>query len=355
VDVPNLSSSEAPVALRYTTLEGVEEKVEEFRGFDGRLYHDISAKVSEKVSCQYERFYHHNGLFDRQMAAVSGMVERLERQSGTSAYKQMHPSSFGDATRRRIRQQKLELVSDMDLRGEGVAQSIREQIDDFRQHIRDMVIIDNRFYLPEPEPLLALVPVWAGHIEVRVVRAGRPVHSLAKQGLQLHCLGYFRFDEIDRLEVEAAIMANRGQVERRFRDVEIEDGNLLVADTDRLTLMGLAATFTQYFASSLVVNEELEGEAKRTDWMVQALFKLTIEQFSLYKRLVRGMEAHFASDDTNDLEAAVLQIMESPIGSLERRTFMSGNDIPRQAAEIVRRWNDREVRLDQRFEPSWKP
>lgn len=355
VDVPVLSSHDAPVALRYTRIEGVEGKVEEFRGFAGRLYHDIEAKVSPWVGGLYERFRSPDGLFDLRMAAVAATVARMEKRSGTSAYKQMHPASFGDAVRRRVSQYKLEPVRDMDLRGEAVAQAIADQVDDFRHRIRGMVIVEDRFHLPEPEPLLALVPIWAGNVDCRAVRAGEPPSSLAKQGFKLQCLGYFRFDEMGRLEEEAAIMANGGRVERSVRDVEIHGSSFLVADTDTLTLIGLGNAFAQFFAASLVVEEGLERDDERTDWMVTALSRLPLEQFALYKSLVHGIETARASGNTEELEAAIFRIVESPANSMERRAFFYGNDIPRHAVEIVRRWNDREVRLDRGFEPSWQP
>lgn len=355
VDVPVLSSHDAPVALRYTRIEGVEGKVEEFRGFAGRLYHDIEAKVSPWVGGHFERFRSPDGLFDHQMAAVAATVDRMEKRSGSSAHKQMHPASFGDAIWRRVSQCKLEPVSDMALRGEAVAQAISDQADDFRNQIRGMVIVENRFHLPESEPLLALVPVWAGNVGCRAVRAGEPPSSLAKQGLEVQCLGYFRFDEMDRMEEEAPILANRGRVEQSVRDVEIHDSSFLVADTDTLTLIGLGNAFAQFFAASLVVEDGLERDDERTDWMVATLERLPIEQFALYKSLVHGIETARASGDTEELEAAIFRIVESPANSMERRTFVYGNDIPRHAFEIVRRWNDREVRLDRGFEPSWKP
>ncbi|MCV9964137.1 hypothetical protein OIU34_19835 [Pararhizobium sp. BT-229] len=355
VDVPILSAQDAPVALRYTRIEGVEGRAEEFRGFGGCLYHDIPAQPSPRVGDQYQKYRSPDGLFDLQMAAATNTVDRMEKRSGSSAYKQMHPNSFADAMRRRVGQYKLEPLRDMDLRGDTVEQAITDQVADFRHRIRGMVIIENRFHLPEPEPLLALVPVWAGNVECRVVRAGEPPSSLAKQGLEVQCLGYFRFDEMDRLEREAPILANGGTVERRVRDIEIADPSVLVADTDTLTLIGLAHTFAQFFAASLVVDEGLERDAERTDWMVAALSRLPVEQFALYKSLLHGIEIARVSGDTEELEGAVSRIVESPTGSVERRTFVYGNDIPRHAREIVRRWNDREVRLDPGFGPSWKP
>jgi hypothetical protein len=357
VEVPILSTSDAPVALRYTRTDGV-EKVEEFRGYDGQLYHDIVARPSIRMEATFERYRSPDGLFDRQMAAVAAAVKQADLQSnrpGSAAYKQMHPNSFADAIRRHASQCRLEPILDMELRGDGIEQAIARQVDDFKRGISGMVIIGDRFHLPEAEPLLALSPVWAGNVECQAVRAGTPLDSLASQGYELQSLGYFRFDEFERMEAEAPIMANGGLVGIRVEDIEVIDPTVLRADTDMLALVGLAQAFTRYFASSLVVDENIEDDDNKTNWMVDALSKVSPEQFALYKRLLRGIETAHTSGDTEELEASVFQIVESPPGSAFRSPFVYEKGVGPRIREIARRWNDREVTLDRSFSPSWKP
>jgi hypothetical protein len=353
VEVPVLSEMDAQVALRYMRTEDV-EKVEEFRGYDGRLYHDIDARPSPRVEAIFQRHRSPDGLFDRQMAAVSAAIKQAEMQSnrtGLPAYKQMHPNSFADAARRYASQCKLEPVRDMGLRGDGIDLAIAGQVDDFKSRISGMVIVGGRFHLPEAEPLMALVPVWAGNVECRAVRAGTPQGSLFNQGLEVQSLGYFRFDEFERMEAEAAVVANGGMVGNRVANIEVIDPSVLSADTDTLTLIGLARAFTRYFASSLVVDEKIENDDAKTNWMVDALSKVSPEQFALYKRLLRGIETADTSGDTGELEAAVFQIVESPAQSAERSAFVYEEGVGRRIREIVRRWNDREVTLDHGFSP----
>lgn len=358
VEVPVLSENDAPVALRYTRVEGVDRKVEEFRGHDGRLYHDIEARPSPRVEATFQRYRSPDGLFDKQMASVAAAIKQADMQSsrtGSAAYKLMHPSSFADAVRRHASQCKLEQVKAMDLRGDGIEQAIAQQVDDFKHRIRGMVIVGDRFHLPEAEPLLVLVPVWAGNVECRAVRAGTPPDSLANQGYEVQSLGYFRFDEFERMEAEAPVMANGGMVGIRVEGIDVIDPSVLSADTDMLTMIGLAQAFTRYFASSLVVDEKLENDDDRTKWMVDALSTVSVEQFALYKRLLRGLEAAHTSGDTDEMEAAVLQIIESAPGSAARSAFVYEKGVGPRIREIVRRWNDREVTLDRGFSPSWKP
>ncbi|MBY3432855.1 hypothetical protein HFN89_01525 [Rhizobium laguerreae] len=355
VEVPVISVQDAPVALRYIRIEGNQGMPEEFRGHEGRLYHDIEARPLPRLEGIYQRHRSPDGLFDLQMAAIAHVIDRMEKRSGSSAYKQMHPNSFADAAKRRASHCRLEAVRDMELRRDGVERAIAEQVNDFRSRVGGMVIIDDRFHLPEAEPLLALIPAWAGNVDCRVVRSGTPPNNLAKQGFQVQSLGYFRFDEMEKLEEEAPILANGGTVTWSVRGVETIDPGVHVTDTDTLTLVGLANAFTQYFASSLVVDEEIKREDGKTDWMVSALSRLPVEQFAIYKSLLSGIEAARTRGDTDELEAAVCRIVESPAGSIERATFVYGEDVGRQALEIVRRWNDREVRLDHRFQSSWRP
>ncbi|MCS4090230.1 hypothetical protein [Rhizobium sp. BK176] len=357
IEIPVMSEQEAPVALRYRRTDGV-EAVEEFRSHDGRLYHDIEARPYPRIEATYRRHRSPDGLFDRQMEAIAVAIKQAEMQSnrtGLPAYKQMHPALFADAVKRCASQCKLEPVCDMELRGNGVEQAIARQVDDFRRNIRGMIVVGDRFHLPEAEPLMAMVPVWAGHVECRAIRAGTPPDSLANQGYEVSSLGYFRFDEFERMEAEAPVVATGGMVGIRVADVEVIDPTVLGADTDMLTLAGLAQAFTRYFASSLVVDENLENDDDKTNWMVDALSKVSPEQFVIYKRLLRGLEVAHTSGETDELEAAVFHIVESAPGSAARSAFVYEKGVGQRIRDIVRRWNDREVTLDHGFTPSWKP
>jgi hypothetical protein len=105
----------------------------------------------------------------------------------------------------------------------------------------------------------------------------------------------------------------------------------------------------------LVVDEELENDDDKTNWMVDVLSKVSPDQFTLYKRLLRGIQLAQTSGDTDELEAAVFQVVEAPRGSAERSPFVYEKGVGPRIREIVRRWNDREVTLDSGSTPSWRP
>ncbi|MDW9481765.1 hypothetical protein GOB57_24255 [Sinorhizobium meliloti] len=344
IDVPELSDVDAPVVLRYTRVNANRyEQMEVFRGHDGALYHVIPLQPAARVGLPFRRQRVDDGVFDRQMAALSNEVDRISEGRGSDAAKHMAPAGFCDAVRRRVMDCPLEPIEGMNLKGDFEA-SLREQVEAFRRHLHGIVIIDGRFHLPEEEPLLALAPLPAAGVEARVVRAaerGGP-DLLADRGLNLKAFGYFRFDEIESLRSEAARLTNGNPVRENFRHVDLIDPSLFQTDTPLLTLIGLGATLRQYFASSIVSHEADEGD--RIARFADALYRLPTEQIVLYKNLVSGIEVAKQSGIADRLETALTDILDLPYE--QRRQFVYSQTLGFYAHNIVRRWNDREVRLD---------
>jgi hypothetical protein len=281
------------------------------------------------------------------MAAMATEIENIKKSWSTAAPRYIAPRSFEDIGKHGVMSVQLEPLASMDLKGD-FEMALHIQLDAFRDIIRGLVIVDGKFHLPEAEPLLALVPVVGGDIHCRVLRAAERAAPgvLAGRGLELLSMGYYRLDEMDRLRTEAtAISGDRGFREQ-FDDVEVLDSAICQADTDLLTLIELGATMRQYFASSLIPERDNWNDSERVSRMAETMYRLPLDQIVLFKCLVDGLEAAKLTGCGDQLEAALSTIVSSDDRSDDRRLFIHSGRIGEYAHRIMRRWEDREVKLD---------
>lgn len=344
MDVPELSDIDAPVVLRYTNVcsRGFEVK-EEFRGYNGSFFHHIGVQPAAHVGFPFRRQRLDDGMFDTHMAAVATEAAKVTESWAHNAVKYMAPASFADAYRRRLMDCPLEPVAGMDLKGD-YETSLRDQVNAFRRQIDGLVIIDGRFHLPEAEPLLALSTLPAAGMETRVVRAFErdSGNVMTAQGMALPALGYFRFDEAENMRSEADRLTNGNGARQTVRDIELLDQSYFSADADLLTLIGLGKTMRQRFAASLVSHEFTADEMIAR--VADVLYKMPAGHLALYQNLVNGIESVQQTGIVDDLETAITDILNLP--NEQRENFVHSQTLGYYAHSILRRWNDREVRLD---------
>lgn len=345
-DVPELSSFDAPLALSYakSDVNGFWE-TEEFWGFEGRLYHAIAGEEGPPVvEAAYNRRFPLKGVFERHLEFLRPFVELRGSGERIRVSKEVGPASFVQFVMNAEYEYRFEPILGMDLKGDH-DNEVLSQIEAFRRTIKDLVIIDGKFCLPEPEPILvvtenfgAIVPNVKRHHELGEIAVPK------EQGTSLTSVGYFRLDQADVMEVECSKLAAGGRVWAKVKDISVYDASLLNADVEGMTLAELAATFAQRFLWPLV--DEVNGYEVVLSHLGKELADIPIDQVALYQRLIRGIGQFKENGDTTLLEETVLTILESAPRSNERRYFVYQGNVARYADEIVRRWHDREVKLD---------
>lgn len=348
VDVPEVDARDAPVVLRYVSPRSGVDFREEFRGYAGKLFHDLRAKPAERVSMNINRHRQSDDLFDPQWNIVDEATKRVFESVGrdylSHASAKMHPASYGNYHKHRHFEVVLEPISEMDLRGD-FERDLNRQVEVFYRQVSGLVIIDGRFHRPEAEPLIRLKTGFSGDVVYEAVREaerGSP-SLLAGRGNSVDTLGYFRFDDLGRLHEETEKMSVGHRVYRHVSDVEVLDDSYFEADADAMTLAELGSVFRQYFACSMLdEDEEFEQASAR---VARTLARLPIDQIALYQRLCAGIETVERGGDVAELEEAIMTIMESDHGSIERHLFVYGGSVARYAQQIVERWNDRKVDL----------
>lgn len=351
IDVPVIDAHEAPVVLSYKTSDhNGWVKDEEFRGFSGELYHAVKAKPSETVALTVRRHRSADGLFDVQSDRIDAMNKIVVDSVGgnwSQAAAKMHPQYYGEFIKHHSSEVELEPLSEMDLKGD-FEREFDAQIEEFTNLAYRIVIIDGQFYLPEPEPLLRVVTKFTG-VAIEAVRhaARKEPGLLAGQGLTIDTLGYFRFDETDRLDEVIGALANGDTVLEKVTDIAVYDERYLSVDSEALSLVEMAAVFRQYFAHHFLV-DGLDHD-DNLDKVAKVLAKLPLAQLALYQKLCDGIEAVKDRGDTEMLEEAVMTIMESDRSSMERHLFVYGGLVSRYAEIITDRWNNRPVETDLRI------
>ena len=353
LDIPVLDDEDAPVVLRYDTSDrNGSVSHEQFRGFEDQLYHSLPVAPADRVWVQVLKYPVPTVLFDEQLARLRKEYVRIGvSYSGAEIAARVYPPSFAEHIRHKRMECTLGPIEVMDLRGDFEADLVK-QVDAFVAIASRLVIVDGQFHLPEPEPLLRIVTASLGDVKYEAVRAHeREVPGLlAGRGLNIDCLGYFRFDEFERMKLEGEAMANGHTFWGSVGNVEVLDGGFLSERADALTLVELAAVFRQYFACSMLDEDEDFNETSTR--VARMLATLPIAQIALYQRLCEGMESVRNGGDPAELEEAVLTIMESDHDSMERHLFVYGGNVARYAERIVSRWNDRAVEADPGFTPA---
>jgi hypothetical protein len=353
LDVPVLDTADAPVVLEYDADRDSGITVhEKFRGYEGRFYHDIRATLSDRMSLGISRHRQPDGLFDAQRERIQAVASKIVADAGKDfanlAATKMYPESFVDFQRHQRFEVALEPISGMDLKGD-FSETVDEQVAAFARHASRLVIVDGRFHLPEAEPLISVKPGFAGDVRTVAVRESERMvpGTLVGHGRDMETLGYFRFDDLERLHEEMTAMAAGNRVMTSVHDIRVHDESLFEVNADALTLAELGAVFRNHFAASLagsLLAEEENGVREIAEFAGD-LRRMPIEQLALYQRLCDGIDAVNANGETSSLEDAISRIVESPRGSPERRFFVFSGNVARLAQRIMERWNDRTVEV----------
>jgi hypothetical protein len=349
VDVPVVTEYDAPIALMFADSDhnGFERKVE-LRGFEGGLLRPISTVPSDIVSVTLEQHGHQDdSIFATQLSFIAreGKDRTREISKGSGAAQALlAPPAFADFVSSWGKSYAFTPLSDMALK-EGYEEMLNKQVDAFRLLVSQLVIVNDRFYRPEQEPVFKLSE-WCGDVHVSILR-GESVGSFGTvkgSGMELAALGYFRMDQQAEMLAEAASLACGQRVRSSVKQVEVYDPSVLVANVEAMTLSELAATFAQRFLTQILVDDcSYEEKLSR---LGKALASVPADQFALYQRLVHGIELFKAEGDTSELEAAVFAVTESDERSLERFYFLYRGNVAKYANEITKRWNDREVSFE---------
>jgi hypothetical protein len=349
-DIPVLSDHDAPVALEFTHDDhnGIATK-EILRGYEGTLLRDIATLPSDIVGVTLQRHGHNkDSIFADSLDFIkSEGIERTRKigSGATAAHALVAPAPFaeyicgwGEG------QYELTPLADMALK-EGYEEQLNKQVEAFRGKIARLMIVGDRFYLPEPEPIYKLTD-WHGDVQIGLLRgSGANDFGVVKgSGRDLNALGYFRMDQEEEMLAEADVLAAGQRVWASVHDVVVHDPSILVANTEAMTLAELAATFAQRFLTQILDGEYSYEE--KLSRLGKALAEVPAEQFATYKRLVHGIELFKAEGDVSELEAAVFAVTESDPRNLNRYYFLFQGRVSRVADEITRRWNDREVSLE---------
>lgn len=347
--VPVLYDHDAPIALEFTYHDhnGFETK-EVLRGHEGTLLRDLATLPSDIVSVMLTQHGHNkDGLFAEQLAFIASegveYTRKVAKGSGPT-HALVAPPPFADFVCNWERDYEFMPLADMALK-EGYEELLNRQVDTFRQKIARLVIVDGRFYLPEPEPVFKLSD-WHGDVQVGLLRGEKAgdFGIVKGSGLDMNGLGYFRLDQQEEMLAEAEILAAGQRVMFSVRDVSVYDPSILAANTEAMTLAELAATFAQRFLTQ-ILDDECSYEEKLSR-LGKALASVPTEQFETYQRLVKGIDLFKSNGDHSELEAAVFAVTESDERNLNRYYFLYQGRVSRYADEITRRWNDREVSLE---------
>lgn len=342
-DVPVLTDHDAPLALSYIGLnENAFETAEELRCYEGGLIRAVTTMPAEVVTVQCKRHGRdEDGLFVTQLEHINEVVEKV-RKSGRGSL--VAPQSFADFVFKWEESYEFAPLVELAVKGDYQI-NLNEQVDAFRNRIAKLVVVGDRFYLPEAEPVLKLTE-WFGDLHARVVRgAEKDAFGVVKgTGRELASLGYFRMDQEAEMNAEAQALNPGGRLLSHVKEISVYDPSLLVANVEAMTLAELAATFAQRFLTQLL-EDDCSYEQKLSR-LGKALAAVPASQIALYQRLVKGIDLFKSEGDVSELEAAVFAVTESDPTSLERFYFFYRGNVSRYADEITRRWNDREVSLE---------
>ncbi|MCV9964138.1 hypothetical protein OIU34_19840 [Pararhizobium sp. BT-229] len=351
-DVPVLADHDAPIALEFMHHDHNGFDVNEaLRGHEGTLLRFLATLPSDIVSVTLQQHGHNrDGLFADSLAFIAseGMerTRNIAKGSGPT-HAVVAPPPFADFVCNWEQAYEFTPLSDMALK-EGYEEQLNKQVDAFRRKIARLVIVDGRFYLPEPEPVFKLSD-WHGDVQVSLLRGEKAgdFGIVAGTGRDMNALGYFRLDQQEEMLAEAEILAAGQRLMFSVRDVSVYDPSILVANTEAMTLAELAATFAQRFLTQ-ILDDDCSYEEKLSR-LGKALAAVPAEQIATYQRLVRGIDVFKAQGDASELEAAVFAVTESDQRSLNRYYFLYQGRVSRYADEITRRWNDREVSFERDF------
>jgi hypothetical protein len=364
-DIPEFSSEEAPVVLRYrhtTRLEDFERgareglfgvREEAFRGIDDRLYSDAgyAFRDGRVESVVRRRAEGDDGpLFAVAGRAVRDLVakQRLEPKFAAAPDKFVHPRLFAAVAVNQpaVRDPLpcLEPLGDVPLRDD-IGESLARQVEAFRDRLASFVLVDGRLHAAEPEPLIRLSMPRAVEIWADVVRRDHRFSLLGgdRPGLSLKALGYFRVSDMSSMIDEGGAVAGREGY--RFVDggmeVWLADGFPIVADAEGLSFVTLAAALKEFLVSGFVEAGDTDDEARAR--VCSRLSAMPPDLLRAWQDIDRGIASFCEHRVPACLERAVIEVMSDDAA---RRSFVSPGLMARFADDILRRWLARPVSLD---------
>jgi hypothetical protein len=355
-DVPVLTDHDAPIALSYVERDrnGI-KTTEEFRAYEGNLFRAASTKPDAEVDFVLRNHpVDEDGLFTEAQAKIKGVMKWVSDIGKSYAKAMLAPSGFadmlgawGEAEYRPVALTDLQ-VKDYDER------DLSNAVEEFRRKIARLVIVDDRFYLSEPEPVMRMTESH-GDVFCHVVRSKYLEFGIPKgSGRDLQSLGFFRMGQTDEMMAEGRVFATTGRVFSNVEDVTVYDPTILTANTEAMSICEVAAGFAQRFLTQLLP-ESVSNYPDTVALLGKAIGEVPLAQIALYQRLVGGVEVFKRDGVPSEVEAAVMAVLESDERAIERFYFLFQGNTSRFATEITRRWNDREVSLERDFQLSATP
>lgn len=355
-EVPVLTEYDAPVALSYVEIDKNSFKTkEEYRGYEGRLFRALPTKLAAEVNYVLRhRRLEEDALFVETDKMVKEVMDWTLNIGKSYAKGILGPLGFaeflgtwGDAEYQPVSLVDLQ-VKDYD------EKMLAEKVAAFQRKIAKLVIIGDRFYLPEPEPVFRMVENF-GDVFCNVVRSRNLEFGIPKEdGRELPSLGFFRMDQEEEMLAEGRVLATTGRAYSSVEEIMVYDPSILTANTEAMSLCEVAAVFAQRFLTQLVPDSKLEYQETIARLSAQ-MAEVPIAQFAVYQRLIKGVETFKRNGDPSEVEAAVMAVLESDERALERFYFLCQGNPARFAEAIGRRWNDREVSLERDFQLSATP
>jgi hypothetical protein len=355
-DVPVLSEYDAPIALAYVHEDknGL-KSTEEFLGYEGRLFRAITTRPAAEVN-HVARLgqLDEDDLFVEQQKAIRSKRDWVRDIGKSYAKTMVAPAGFADYIAASGEAEcHITALADLQVREYDEAAVARE-IEKFRQKIAKLVIVGDRFYLSEPEPVIRMTER-SGDVVFDVVRSKNLEFGIPKgSGRDLPSLGFFRMDQEEAMLAEGQAMATTGRAFSRVSEIAVYDPSILTANTEAMSLCEVAAGFAQRFLTQLFQDRLCEYEDS-VRHLGKAMAEVPVAQVALYQRMINGVAAFKTTGDPSEVEAAVMSVLESEDRALERFYFLCQGNPARFAEAIGRRWNDREVSLDQGFVMSAVP
>jgi hypothetical protein len=194
-----------------------------------------------------------------------------------------------------------------------------------------------------------------GDVFCHVVRSKNLEFGIPKgSGRDLPSLGFFRMGQTEEMKAEGGVLATTGRVFSNVENVTVYDPTILTANSEAMSMCEVAAGFAQRFLTQLLP-ETVSDYPDTVALLGKAIGDVPLAQIALYQRLVGGVEVFKRDGDPSEVEAAVMAVLESDERALERFYFLFQGNTSRFAVEIARRWNDREVSLDNGFQLSAAP
>jgi hypothetical protein len=356
-DIPEYSSSEAPLAVRVTGVNSEREPVTvEYRSVGGALYKNAFQPTIDGGRVRYEFGYKetqcmsplfHNALHYE----AQTMVDHVARVHKSAAAKHLFPEDLAAAYRDRLytssrlmRQVSLPMFDEVKFSriDDGAVEKARAAI---LGRIEDVVIVDGQFMLRNPEPVY-LADASSNRKEPLVLVKYRVDEEGLKEAEKVGLFqAYFAADDLEGALAYAAEMWRiRKQDDQDYQarlignPIEVFDSGSLRFDGDRVSVVRAAEAVRRNFMETLL--PAANGGASYVKETVTKNFENTsLEAIVNYKHLEAAIKCTDGSVTTDDLCARIKDCLS---GS-ESERFAKGSDAA-MLEVAVGRWERREAR-----------